>query len=68
MTNKVDRRDDEVFKFIAPSPKKARVLANRSNSRGRFDVGEVYNTKDFRRKYPDWYSLLSSQRAETVNG
>jgi hypothetical protein len=66
MHNKVDRQDDEVYKLVAKSSTKAKDIARRKDSRGRFNVGSAYRAKDFRIRHPDWYKLLSDQKAETT--
>lgn len=68
MHNKADRQDDEVYKLVAPSSQAAKKMASRKDTRGRFSVGSAYRPKDFRIQHPDWYSLVSSWPAETVNG
>jgi len=66
MRNNTDRRDDEVYKFIAKSPAAAKKMAQRKDSRGRFSVGSALRARDFRKQYPDWYSLISGWEAETA--
>lgn len=65
MHNKVDRQDDEVYKLIAKSSAQAKVMAGRKDGRQRFNVGMAQRAKDFRKRHPDWYSLLSDRKAET---
>lgn len=66
MHNKIDPQDDEVYKFIAKSTAAAKKMAQRRDARGRFNVGKAMRAKDFRKRHPDWYSLISSWEASTT--
>jgi len=63
--NKTDCRDDEVRKVKAATPKEAKEIASSRDS-WRWNVGRAYRAKDFRKAHPDWYSLLSSVKAESA--
>jgi hypothetical protein len=66
MNNNRDNRDDEVYKCVAKSPEAAKRMAQRSDGRDRFSVGSALKAKEFRKRYPDWYPLLSGIEAVTA--
>lgn len=63
--NKVDSRDDDVYKCRASSPQVAKRMAR--NSKGdRFNIGRTFRPKEFRKRHRDWYDLISGWEPEEV--